>query len=227
MSLRKRALSRIRIQQVVRLILVVTAAGVLYAAGVSVDRAVLGHIRGAGQGWTDPGILLATAIYIVLMALPYVPGMEISVALLIVLGPAGALLVYAATLLALSISYGLGRLVPTWMLTGALGWMHLERARLLVARIHPLPPAEKLRLLLEGAPSRWAPLLLRHRYVALVLVLNLPGNSLLGGGGGIALTAGISRLFRYPAFLVSVALAAAPIPLAVWLLGKSGTWLWE
>lgn len=67
--------------------------------------------------------------------------------------------------------------------------------------------------LIEIAPARWVPLLLRHRYLAMIVVLNLPGNSLLGGGGGLALAAGMSGLFRLPWFVATLLVAVAPLPL--------------
>ena len=47
------------------------------------------------------------------------------------------------------------------------------------------------------------------RVVVLVLIY--------GGGGGIALLAGMSGLFTFPRFVAAVALAALPVPLFVML----------
>jgi uncharacterized membrane protein YdjX (TVP38/TMEM64 family) len=151
-------------------------------------------------------------LYVVAMALPFVPGMEISVALIVLFGARGAVLVYGATLLALCLSYLAGRRVPAGVIAGLFGWLRLHRARVLVQRLAPLPPDARLRLLLEAAPARLVPFLLRHRYLALAVAFNTPGNSLIGGGGGIALVAGLSGLYRGPRFVLLVALAIAPIP---------------
>ena len=51
------------------------------------------------------------------------------------------------------------------------------------------------------------------------LALNLPGNTLVGGGGGIAMVAGLSGLVSPLGFLVTVAVAVAPIPLLFLVLG--------
>jgi len=72
----------------------------------------------------------------------------------------------------------------------------------------------RLELLLARAPARFIPALLRHRYLALAVVLNLPGNTLLGGGAGIALCAGICGLYPSRGFVVAVAIAVAPMPIA-------------
>jgi hypothetical protein len=39
----------------------------------------------------------------------------------------------------------------------------------------------------------------------------------IGGGGGIALVAGLTRLFSLPAYVAAVAFAVAPVPLLVFL----------
>jgi len=77
----------------------------------------------------------------------------------------------------------------------------------------PLDADARLRLLLARAPARVIPRLLRHPCLALALALNLPGNSLIGGGGGIALSAGISGLYPMRSYLATVAVAVAPVPL--------------
>ena len=65
------------------------------------------------------------------------------------------------------------------------------------------------------------PVLVRHRYVALAVLFNMPGNFLLGGGGGIAMVAGVSRLYSVPGFLVTVAIAVSPVPLAIAIFGET------
>ena len=57
------------------------------------------------------------------------------------------------------------------------------------------------RLRLSGRKGyRIATFLLRHRYLLFALLINMPGNSVLGGGGGIALVSGFARLYRWPPF---------------------------
>ena len=69
------------------------------------------------------------------------------------------------------------------------------------------------------APKRVVPVFLKHRSIAIMVALNVPGNAVIGGGGGIALLAGMSGLFTFPRFLASVSLAALPVPLFVILTG--------
>ena len=49
----------------------------------------------------------------------------------------------------------------------------------------------------------------------------MPGNVLIGGGGGIAMVAGLSRLYSLAGFLLAVGVAVAPVPLAVTLAAWS------
>jgi hypothetical protein len=73
---------------------------------------------------------------------------------------------------------------------------------------------------LQDAAPRWVgKWVIGHRYILLAILINLPGNSFVGGGGGILLIAGLSRLFSYPAVLLTLVVATAPVPLAVWMFG--------
>ena len=56
---------------------------------------------------------------------------------------------------------------------------------------------------------------LKHRYIAITVVLNIPGNAIIGGGEGIALLDGISGSFTFLRYLAVVSLAVLSIPLAV------------
>ena len=58
---------------------------------------------------------------------------------------------------------------------------------------------------------------MRYRYPALAIAIAMPGNIVLGGGGGIALAAGLSRTFHPALFVLTVALATLPVPLAFFL----------
>ncbi|SFM50231.1 hypothetical protein SAMN04487963_2698 [Marinobacter zhejiangensis] len=158
-------------------------------------------------------VLAAAALYVLLMALPFMPGIEVGLALLVLLGGSGALLVYMSTLVALSISYGLGRLMPQRSLSRLLYWLHFDRAAELLVRLEGVPPEFRVEAVFRMAPSGIVPFLLRHRYLSVVVLLNLPGNALIGGGGGIGMLLGVSRLIPFYQYLLTVALAVAPVPL--------------
>ena len=57
-------------------------------------------------------IMTASAIYFVLMAIPFMPGVEIAFTMILVLGSKIAFLVYICTLLALIPPFLMGRLIP-------------------------------------------------------------------------------------------------------------------
>ena len=57
-------------------------------------------------------------------------------------------------------------------------------------------------------------------YLAIAVALNLPGNALFGGGGGIGLITGMSKIVRYKTYIAVLALAIAPLPLTL-LIGFS------
>lgn len=165
-------------------------------------------------------LLTASVVaYMLLLAIPFLPGIEIGLMVMVLLGRPGIVLVYLATVLALTLSFLLGRLLSPRIIVRALDWFHLDRARDLVSALAPLGPEERLRFLLQSIPSRSVPFLLRRRYLVIAVLFNLPGNALIGGGGGIGLVAGMSRLFSYPKYLFAVCLAITPVPVLFLLRG--------
>ena len=162
---------------------------------------------------------LSVAVYVLWMAIPFVPGIELGLALMAMLGPEGVVLVYLCTLLSLSLSFAIGRLIPFKIFSRFLGWLHLQKARDLVLQLEPLNSEEKINFLLNIAPSKVIPYLLKHRYLMIAVTLNLPGNVLIGGGGGIGLIAGMSRLCPFPKYILFVSLAITPLPI-LFLAGK-------
>jgi hypothetical protein len=90
--------------------------------------------------------------------------------------------------------------------------LRFTHAKTFYLRIHPLSPGEKIHAIVRNAPARVIPFLVEHRYLAIAVVFNLPGNALIGGGGGIGMLAGMSALFPFPRYLLTVSLAVAPVP---------------
>ena len=147
------------------------------------------------------------------------PGVEIGLTLLATLGSVAVLLVYLSTIAGLSLSFLAGRIIPLTTLARFFAEFNLQRASNLVRRIEPLDQEARLEMLAGNSPAGILAALLKYRYLVLAMALNLPGNFLLGGGGGIALIAGASKLYSVPGFLLVTAVAVAPIPLAVHLFG--------
>ena len=165
-------------------------------------------------------VMLATLLFIVAAAIPFVPGAEIGIAMLLIFGARIAMLVYLSMILALSLSFFLGRLLPLSRVEGLLSRLGLPRSAARIAAISHLSPVEIRHYVEAHAPRKWTPTLLKYRYLGLLLLMNVPGNSALGGGGGIAFIAGASRLFTIPGFLASLVVAVAPIPLYVTLADR-------
>ncbi|MCP1169307.1 hypothetical protein NHG85_12380, partial [Limimaricola sp. ASW11-118] len=93
------------------------------------------------------------------------------------------------------------------------------RAGAALGRLRETDPETRMQRLEQSVP-RWARgWVLRRRYLLLALLINLPGNSLIGGGGGILLAAGLSRLFRPAPVLLTLVLATAPVPLLLMIVG--------
>ena len=136
---------------------------------------------------------------------------------MVMLGPKGALVVYLCTLVALTISFGLGRLLPARLLVSLLRWLTLTRASTLLQDFDATPPQQRLEWLADKTPTQTVPVLLKHRYLLLAVLLNLPGNALIGGGGGIGMMAGMSRLYVFPRYLLLVSIAILPGPILILL----------
>lgn len=158
-------------------------------------------------------LIIAVGAYILFMMLPFVPGMEIGLGIIMIFGNQGVIVVYFATVAALVLSFLVGRLIPFEVISRILGWLHLERAQRLLGQIDPADPLEGLNQIVQKAPARVLPFLLRHRYLAVAIALNLPGNSFIGGGGGIGMVAGMSRMFRFDAYLLMIGIAVSPVPI--------------
>ena len=176
-------------------------------------------LKGSGvlARWGTAALALAYALF---LAVPFLPGAEIGMMLMAIHGPSVALLVYLSTVTGLAIAFFAGRLVPLSAAARVARRLRRTRTARLLDEFDAMDRSERLDRLMRTAPHRAVPFLLRHRYVALALALNVPGNSVVGGGGGLALVAGSTRLFSVAGFMVAVALAVSPVPLAFYLFGQ-------
>ncbi len=164
-------------------------------------------------------IILLLLLYALLLAIPFIPGVEIGIAVLAVHGSAAAPFVYLATVLGLCIGFAFGTILSDRMSCRFLMTLGLNRACYFIDEIKLLSREERLKRLDQALPSWAGHWLVDHRYIVLAVLLNLPGNSLLGGGGGIVMLAGLSRTFATLRFVLTIAVATLPIPLMVYLLG--------
>ena len=164
-------------------------------------------------------VTLGTIAYVGLLALPFVPGAEIGIALLTSFGSAIAPLVYVATVVAMMLAYIVGLLLPTALLVKLLRFLRMRKAADLIGRAAALPVEDRMALLMEAAPPHVVRIALKRRYVALAIAVNLPGNVVVGGGGGIMMMAGLSGIFTPVPTLIAIVIGVSPVPLAIMLFG--------
>ncbi len=184
----------------------------------------LGHqleieVRPSNEHMIHGIIIISLIVYTALIAIPFVPSVEVGWGLMLLLGADLAPLVYLFTVVGLSMSFMGGRLIPESRLQTFLENLSLTKASRLVEKLRTLDTEQRLSLLLSRAPARFTPNLLRHRYLAVAVALNIPGNTVIGGGGGISLVAGMSRLFGMCRFVLTLAVAVAPVPLLIVIFG--------
>ena len=165
-----------------------------------------------GSQW-GPGILIGGGIlYVLLLSLPFVPGVELGIVLMCAFGKEGIIFVYFATVAGLSLAFLIGRLLPK-------NWIEPRLQRIgfsqtcdgQVGEIDGM--LDKLFLYRVFCESRVGSFLSKYRYLAIGVLFNTPGNYLIGGGGGISLACGISRSISWKWFLLTVVLAVSPVPL--------------
>jgi hypothetical protein len=173
-------------------------------------QAMLSTMRDA----VGPLALISLALaYALALAMPFIPGVELSLLIMAVFGPVGALVAYVATIGGLSLAYAAGQVLPERVMVG------------LLARVGIVMPRDGVAAAMRGviaesgqprsAPRKLAAMLLDHRFLTLAVCLNFPGNAALGGGGGLALLCGISRQFGWRSFLLTIAIATSPVPILV------------
>lgn len=162
-------------------------------------------------------IFVMLLAYVVLIAIPFVPGIEVGLSLIFMRGDDVVVFVYAATVLGLMLAFLAGRFTPYSYLRRVFLDLRLTRASELLEKVQPLGREQRLALLRERLPKALRPLLVDYRYLAVAVLVNIPGNALIGGGGGILMVAGLSRLFSITAMLITLMLAVSPVPLLVLL----------
>ena len=151
--------------------------------------------------------------YAVCMMLPFMPAIELGLLLLAMLDIQGVVWLYLVTVLALTASYGMGRLIPVSMLKKLFQYLHFQRASDLLCSAGECGEKEQINRFIEQAPKRLIPFLLRHRYCVFAVAINTPGNMIIGGAGGIAMMSGFSRIYGFGRFVLTVLIAVSPLPI--------------
>jgi hypothetical protein len=131
-------------------------------------------------------IVLATAlIYALALSVPFLPAVELGWLIMAAFGPVGILAIWAATPLGLLLAFSVGYWMREWPLVQRL--QQRFEARVEAATSNRIGD-RMLRLASDKLAS--------HPYAALAVLINLPGNWMIGGGGGIGILAGASGLYH-------------------------------
>lgn len=196
---------RLRVAATVAVLLLVA----LYLSGVDMHeaKALLARLRASVGPWTL--VVLAT-LYALALALPFVPAMEIGLVIMLAFGPVGVVVIYLATLVGLNAAFVVGQRLAAFRTPGTPPAAAASAGQ--VDARTPLHAVFEASWLGRRAPPWLLIRLRRHRHLVLAVALNLPGNALIGGGGGIAFLCGLSRTFGWSGFLLTVAIATAPVP---------------
>lgn len=160
-----------------------------------------------------PGLILVAGIYALALAMPFVPGVELGLLIIALFGTTGAITAYLATIAGLSLAFTAGRLLPEHAIRALLDRAGIDHSRQRMDSARPSISRESS--VGCSLSRRLGRMLLQHRHVTLALCLNFPGNSVAGGGGGLALLCGMSGQFGWRGFVLTIAMAALPLPLLV------------
>lgn len=156
------------------------------------------------------GFILLALSYSLFLAMPFVAAVEIGLLIMAIFGVPGVIVAYTGTIVGLNLAFSIGRLLPDQRVHQG-----LEKIGLSVENNDFDGLLERL-VAGSGWLSKLGGFLLRHRYIALGVCFNFPGNSLIGGGGGLSILSGLSkRLVSWPLFVLVTVIATLPVPLLV------------
>ncbi len=162
-----------------------------YASTNIIDQ--LGELVGA-HGY-EKVLIISLLVYASLLAFPYFPSVEIGFTIMALFGKPGIAFTYVATLIGLLFAFLVGK--------------NLHKYGLENHRVSYVFKSKITGFLAKKSP-----------FFALIMLINLPGNIVLGGGGGIALNYGITKQLNTLNFTLAIAIGVAPLP-TLMMLGYS------
>lgn len=208
-----------RFRRIALKLLVTIAFVYLAKLGIDVLMAKIALFETDAAARAMTGLIITVVLgYAILLAIPFIPGVEIGIAILMLEGAAAAPMVYLATVAGLLLAFCVGQYAPMSRLIQLCQDLHLYRIGGFLERIDLIPRDDRLDAMHDRLPRWLAAILCNYRYVTLAIALNMPGNIALGGGGGIMVVGGLSRLFQTRFVIVTLVLGTLPVPLSVWLM---------
>ena len=147
--------TRLIFSVVALIVLIVTANFVAKEIAVALDFEILP----SNEDMVHRAMMTLSVVYALMIAIPFVPGVEIGLAMLAMLGPVVAVLVYLCTIAGLLLSFLVGRLIPLTTLGRMFAEINMQRASELMRRLEPLDHDARLKLLVQSSPSRMVPAL--------------------------------------------------------------------
>lgn len=154
-------------------------------------------------------VVITSAVYAVALAVPFLPAVELGWMVMAAFGVLGIVSIWLATPVGLLIAFALGYWMRDWPLLIRLREQFQRRV------------AEAGDRGLRNRALRYAGTrLAAHPYLTLAILVNLPGNWMIGGGGGIGMMAGASGLYQ-PLKYFLVLIPATGVVATLMLMGIS------
>lgn len=160
-------------------------------------------------------VFLGAVVYAILLSIPFFPGVELGWLIIFLYGKDSVIIIYLFTLIGLMISFSVGRWLglicnKCKVKIDRFGDSYNAAFNGLSEKIHGLFSKQICSLSLNRV-------LRGSQYLVLAIIINIPGNTIIGGGGGIALLSGMNKTISWKGFLFTLAIAVSPLPIMLYL----------
>lgn len=140
-------------------------------------------------------LICTCLLYSAILMIPFAPGLELGLLIMAMFGVVGIVGAWLSTLVGLTLAFLVGRYFEH---TQAVNWF--------VSLLHQAEVRQRALRWVIDKFTQWP-------YLAIGLLLNVPGNVVIGGGGGISLAAGALGHLRLGYFVLAVAVATSILPI--------------
>lgn len=160
-------------------------------------------------GWKT--LLIGGMLYMVLLSIPFFPGIELGWLLILLFDREGIFVIYLFTQGGFTLSFIIGRWFPRARVTARFNIGSLKES--FGKRFTRIGSRLGILNFKFFQHSDTESVLNKFRYLILAILVNTPGNAIIGGGGGIGLVCGMTRSFSWKGFALTIALATLPFPI--------------